>query len=191
MIDHRGVSGGEGAPRGSSLRPYDPSGPWQGLIFIAPVAGLVAALWAARLLALSAIATIAVTVALLGGALLAGGVRVDWLALLRRTLIGWGLFLLVAFAVGYGAWTLAEAGGPDLIPARETLFSEVGGIWNPAMSAIALPLVAGVAAATWWLHARLPATPFPAPMRCAAIILILLAAPVAGAWLARTLLALA
>ena len=129
--------------------------------------------------------------ALLGGALLAGGARVDWLALLRRTLIGWGLFLLVAFAVGYGAWTLAEAGGPDLIPARETLFSEVGGIWNPAMSAIALPLVAGVAAATWWLHARLPATPFPAPMRCAAIILILLAAPVAGARLARTLLALA
>lgn len=191
MADHRGVSGGEGAPRGAYLREYDPAGRWQGLIIIGPVAGLVAALWAARLLALSAIATVAVTVALLGGGLLAGGARVDWLALLRRTLIAWGLFLLVALAVGYGAWTLAEAGGPNLMPGRETLFSEVAGIWNPAMSAIALPLVAGIAAATWWLHARLPATRFPAPMRCAAIILVLLVAPVAGAWLARTLLAMA
>ena len=149
------------------------------------VAGLL--LWGLRLVALSLAGAILTTALLLYAGFAVLGARIDAARALRSAGIAFGLSLFVAILVGVAAWQVALAGGPDLAPGIAPLIADGR---EPDPLGIAFPLIAGLVAGTWWLNRTLPPTRFAPPLRWAALALVLIVCPVAGAWEARAVLGL-
>ncbi|WP_260583421.1 hypothetical protein [Sphingopyxis sp. PET50] len=174
---------------GASARPVGGGGDAGGLGILVLIGAAGWLIWTLFYVLLG----IAVVVAVTGTALWAwmprAGGRPDW----RDATIQAGIAMLIgpaaAAAFGLLAYASAANGGPELIPGMGMVAAGYVGPSDMARhmgpSALVLPFVLALAAATWWLNRALPSTPDIARgARWAALALTLIAAPVFGTLLA-------
>ncbi len=146
-------------------------------------------LYTLRLYILSLACAIVVAGAGLWIALLLLRKRPDWWRPFSAVAQAYGLAILIAVSATMAAVPFARAGF-DLTPGLEIFPADGGTPRITGIASIALPALAGLAVATFWLNRSLPATGFPRALRWIALALTLVGSLPIGVRLARMILRL-